>query len=103
MAVLAVAGQELPAQFQAWGTRGPGLPPAPVGWTEIRAETRARNLPEPTQVEVDSGFIVFQRPPFTAIYHDTVPAGFERAAHLESFAARGQYEPLSFAIYALAD
>lgn len=102
-AATVVAGAELPAQFQAWGSRGPGLPPVPVGWTEVGAEPRVRDVPEPIGAEAANGFIVFQRRPFTAIYHDTVPAAFEREAKLEAFAAQDQYEPLSFALYALVE
>ena len=101
-AVTVIAGENLPAQFQAWGNRGPALPPVPAEWTEVGAEPRVRNPPEPTKAEAANGFIIFQRRPFTAIYHDTVPAAFERAARLEAFAAQGQYEPFSFAMYALA-
>jgi hypothetical protein len=102
-AVTAIAGEQLPAQFQAWGTGGPALPPVPAEWTEARAEPRVPTTPVPTKAEAANGFITFQRRPFTAIYHDTVPAPFERGGRLEAFAAQGQYEPLSFALYALAE
>jgi hypothetical protein len=102
-AVTAIAGEQLPAQFQAWGTGGPALPPMPAEWTEARAEPRVPTTPVPTKAEAANGFITFQRRPFTAIYHDTVPALFERGGRLEAFAAQGQYEPLSFALYALAE
>ncbi len=74
----------------------------PADWTEVRADPRVRDTPEPTKEEAANGFIIFQRRPFTAIYHDTVPAPFERGGRLEAFAAQGQYEPLSFGLYALA-
>lgn len=102
-ALAAVAGDDIPAQFKAWGSRGPGLPPIPTGWTEVPAEPRVRRPPEFSKAEVDHGFILFQRRPFTAVYHDTVPAPFERAVTLEAFAARGQYEPVSFAVYAISE
>jgi hypothetical protein len=98
-AVTVIAGEHVPAQFQAWGTRGPALPPVPAEWTEARAEPRVPNPPVPTKAEAANGFIIFQRRPFAAIYHDTVPALFARAGRLEAFAAQGQYEPLSFALY----
>ncbi|MCY3019184.1 MAG: DUF6067 family protein [Planctomycetota bacterium] len=97
----AIAGEEVPSQFQAWGSRGPGLAPVPAGWTEVRAEPRVRSAPDPTQDEVANGFMVFERRPFEPIYLDTVPATFERDVRLQAFAAQGQYEPLSFAVYAL--
>lgn len=101
LAVPAMVGGEVPAQFQAWGSRGTGLAPVPAEWTEVRAEPRLRNPPKPTEAETAKGFILFQRQPFNPIYQDTVPAAFERAVRLETFAARGQYEPFSFAMYAL--
>jgi hypothetical protein len=102
-AVTVSARDDIPAQFRAWGSRGPALPSVPPGWTEAPAEPRVRKLPGPNKAEADGGYIIFQRWPFTAVYHDTVPAPFERDAKLEAFAARGQYEPLSFAIHALAE
>jgi hypothetical protein len=98
----ALAADEVPSQFQAWGSRGPGLPPLPAGWTEARGETRVRTPPEPTKEEAARGFILFQRPAFEPIYHDTVPAAFERGAKLRAFATQGQYVPLTFAMHALA-
>ena len=100
-AATVIAGEDLPAQFLAWGNRGPALPPVSTAWTQVSAEPRERKPPEPTKAEAANGFIVFRRRPFTAIYHDTVPAACEREASLAAFAAQGQYEPLSFALYAL--
>src|ERR1700722_15859600 len=93
------AAEDLPPQFAAWGSRGPEYPAAPPGWTEVPAEPRRRELPTPTAADTGRGFIVFQRRPFEAIYHDTVPAAFEVGAKLQAFVAPEQYEPLTIGLY----
>jgi hypothetical protein len=98
-----LAAEDVPAQFAAWGTRGPEYPAAPPGYTEVPAEPRHRNPPTPTAEDTARGFVLFQRRPFETIYHDTVPAAFEVGAKLQAFAAQGQYEPLTLALYGLED
>src|SRR5437868_6370034 len=93
------AADEIPAQFSAWGTRGPELPPMPAGWTEARAESRASELAKPAEKESAAGLILFQRATFAEIYHDTIPAEHEHGANLRTFAAQGEYEPLTFAFH----
>src|SRR5438552_2581425 len=100
---IASAADEIPAQFSAWGTRGPELPPLPAGWTEVRAETRASEMAKPSEKESAAGLILFQRATFAEIYHDTIPAEHEHGANLRTFAAQGEYEPLTFAFHALED
>ncbi|MCZ7646754.1 MAG: hypothetical protein M5U26_15950 [Planctomycetota bacterium] len=98
----AACAEDVPEQFTLWAAQGPEFPPA-EGWTEDPAEPKVRACPEPTAAEKASGFILFQRAPQDEIYHDTVPAPFERCAEVHAFAAQGEYEPLSFALHALED
>lgn len=98
-----LAAEELPAQFIAWGTRGPEYPAAPAGMTEVAAEPRHRTPPAPSAEDTARGFILFQRGSFEPIYHDTVPASFETGAKLQAFAAQGQYAPLTIGLYGLED
>ena len=102
-AATAIAGEQLPAQFQAWGTGGPPLPPVPAEWTEARAEPRVPTTPVPTKAEAANGFITFQRRDrlprsITTLFPPPLTRG-----QIEAFAAQGRYEPLSFALYALAE
>ena len=95
------AAEELPAQFAAWGTRGPEYPAAPAGFTELPAEPHRREPPTPSSDDTARGFVLFQRQPFDPIYHDTVPAAFEFGASLKLVAAPGQYEALTLGLYGL--
>ncbi|MBI3831689.1 MAG: hypothetical protein HY291_19365 [Planctomycetes bacterium] len=102
MSALAAA-EDAPAQFKAWGTRGPGLPPLPAGWTEVPAASNKGAQAQPTETDRARGFVLFQRRAFEELYPDSVPAPHETGVALKAFAAQGQYEPLTFALYALED
>lgn len=90
-----------PALFSAWGTRAPDCPPAPEGWTEVRSAGDVLPALTPNADEQRRGCVVFLRDAMAPIAPDSVPAASERAGEIRTFAARGQYEPLSVGIYAL--
>lgn len=91
------------AQFEAWGSAGPISPPAPAGWTEAPAEVASVETLAPTAEEKASGLVVFARDPFSPVDPHAVPAVAERTRVLQTFAARGEYEPLAVGLYALED
>jgi hypothetical protein len=59
--------------------------------------------PTPAAAESVRGFILFSRPITRAVYRASVPEAHERLEYLTGFATPGEYEPLSFSVYALRD
>lgn len=57
--------------------------------------------PEPvlTAQEQQRGYVLFHRPITEPVYPNSRPLAHERVAQLTAFAAPGEYEPLTFAIY----
>lgn len=103
LTTFALMAEDAPAQFKAWGTRGPGLPPPPGGWTEVPGVSGGGAQAQPTDADRARGFVLFQRKAFEEIFPDSVPAAHETGVTLKTFAAQGQYEPLTFALFALED
>jgi len=92
---------EPPEQFRVWGTVAPDLPPAPKGWTELPPEPTGPVALPPTADEARRGYVVFARDPLLPVSPASPPFPSERTTELEAAAARGEYEPLSFALHAL--
>ena len=90
-----------PEQFRVWGSVGPEMPPAPEGWTQAREAPDGLSAIAPTPDEVRKGYVLFARDPFAPVSQHSVPFPSERAAELRAFAARGEYQPMSFCIHAL--
>ena len=90
-----------PEQFQVWGSVAPQAPPVPAGWTELRDPFRALSTLQPTLEEQQRGFVVAACEPLTIVPPYAVPLPQERTEELTLFAARGQYEPATFLIYAV--
>ncbi|MBN1672398.1 MAG: hypothetical protein JXR37_15260 [Kiritimatiellae bacterium] len=75
-------------------------PPVPEGMKEVPYREDAPP-PPPTAAEQARGFVVFTRPITQPIYAVSVPRAEERTEGLAAFAAPGEYEPATFALYAL--
>jgi hypothetical protein len=99
---ICTAQDEVP-QFKVWGSKGPEFAPVPDGWAQVPGEPRKRELPKLTDKDQAQGFLVFQRRPEEEVFEDTVPAWHEVGAKLQTFAAQGQYVPLTFSVHALED
>ena len=56
-----------------------------------------------TAADESRGYVVFSRPNPGSIYPASYPRTTEIARRLSTFAARGEYEPVFFAVYALGD
>jgi hypothetical protein len=93
----------LPTQFQVWGSQGPALAKAPTGWTEVQPTGEARPTLNPTEDEKRRGFIVFDLDPMAPAQFGTAPSSAMRTESVRCFAARGQYEPLTFGLWSLED
>src|SRR5260221_7531702 len=102
-AAASCAAQDEVPQFKVWGSSGPEYAPLPAGWTEVPGEPRKRDVPKISDKDQAQGFLVFQRRPEEEVFQDSVPAWHELGAKLQTFAAQGQYVPLTFAIHALDD
>ena len=70
--------------------------------TEIRL-TDTTPPPAATREDQNRGFIVFARSILDLIYPASVPRPHEIGLPMEAFATPGEYEPLSFGVYALQD
>ncbi len=73
-------------------------PTVPDGAKEIPFDETA---PEPalTAPEQERGYILFQRPLTECVYPNTRPLAHERIEALVAFAAPGEFEPVTFALY----
>jgi hypothetical protein len=91
-----------PAQFRAWGSYGPKEPALEAGWTEVREPVRL--LPESAVTAEDRqrGFLITAPDPMAVIGPEAVPLACERVTSLNLFAPRGEYETVSFVLYAIA-
>ena len=91
-----------PALYTVWAERGPEFPPAPEGWQEQVPQALHPAL-APSESETRFGLVVFSRDYADAVRPRDVPRRHERVSELRCFAARGEYEPVTFAVHALRD
>jgi len=77
--------------------------PQPTVPAEAKEELFVETAAEPvaTAAETQRGYILFQRPITEAIYANTRPLAHERIESLVAFAASGQFQPITFALYPL--
>ncbi len=92
-----------PAQFQVWGSQGSALANAPMDWTEVPPTAEGLLKLTPTEEETRRGFIVFALDPTAPAPLGTPPVAALRTESVRCLAARGQYEPLTFALWPLVD
>src|ERR1039458_4602812 len=92
-----------PAQFQVWGSQGPALAKASTGWTEVQSASEGLPRLTPTEDEKRRGFMVFALDPMAPAECGTAPSAGMRSESVRCFAARGQYEPLTFGLRSLED
>jgi len=73
-------------------------PKVPEGAKEIPFD---ETVPEPalTEPEKVRGYLLFQRPLTESVYPNTRPLPHERIEALVAFAAPGEFEPVTFALY----
>ena len=74
----------------------------PTGYTEQRVETHTA-APLASERENDRGYITFAKNYLEPVYPYTTPVRTEATDTLKTFASRGEYEPVTFCIYALRD
>ncbi|MGA2618951.1 MAG: hypothetical protein ABSF26_15180 [Thermoguttaceae bacterium] len=73
-------------------------PAVPAGRKEIPYIETAPE-PLPTAAERERGYLLFTRPTMEPVYPNTRPRPDERLAALVAFAAPGQFEPVTLALY----
>jgi len=71
-------------------------------WEEIIRDDE-KQLPVISEEEKKSGFLIFSRHYLDPVYSSSVPEPYEVTKEIRLFACKGEYEPCSFAIYALDD
>jgi glycosyl hydrolase family 123 len=76
--------------------------PEKLGFKELPFIEKTQE-PKLTETEKKRGYIIFHRPITEVVYPNTIPKSFERTDSLKSFAARGEFETLSFALYPLRE
>jgi hypothetical protein len=72
----------------------------PAGYTEQRAETHTA-VPPTSEREKLRGYLTFTRNYLEPVYPYTTPTRREVTDTLKTFASRGEYEPVTFCLYAL--
>lgn len=72
----------------------------PEGMTRI---VHVSPRPAAAAVPGAAGYVVFSRPWLDLVFPDTVPAADEVTTELHAAAARGEYEPVTFAVHAARD
>jgi len=95
--------ENVPIGFQILGAKVPASAenvPIPDGFTEKLPETN-RFLPELSENEKEKGYVVFVKNYLEPIYPRTRPLREEITSNLSIFSAPGEYEPVTFAIFAL--
>lgn len=107
-ALLAACGgwaQELPPQFQVWGSRAPDVVaslPLPAGVKEVlppNADFGPKIVLQ--EQDVAKGFLPYTCAPFGFMHPQLRPSAAQRAdPKMTGFAARGEYEPLAMGVYA---
>lgn len=88
--------------FEVWGDM-PSFPlvsPVPEGWTEDIVVGEVAKVIF-TEEDKRRGFVVFTRHYQQLVYPYTVPKSDEITDRLRIFASPGEYEPVTFSIYAL--
>jgi hypothetical protein len=75
--------------------RQPGVPEG------VKEVPYVEAAPEPslTEIETERGYMLFQRPLTESVYPNTRPLTDERLEGLVAFAAPGEFEPVTFAMY----
>gem|GEM_PF-2658658 len=79
------------------------LPPELASRWTLRERPVSEPLAELTAAERERGYVLFQRHYLRDLYPDSRPARAEIEAPVSTFAAAGEFEPLTFCIYPLRD
>ena len=94
--------RDIPLGFSVLGTIVPPEyeNPSLHGFTEQFPPTDT-DIPKWTQEQVDRGYVTYVKNYLDYIYPRTKPSQANITNRLSSFSARGEYEPITFAIYAI--
>ncbi|MDK9705913.1 MAG: DUF6067 family protein [Desulforhopalus sp.] len=93
---------DAPLQFRIWGMQEDQFPPPPIGWRQVpmeRAEIEHSLVPRLK----DTGYLLYTRPAVTPVYLESVPKEKELITNLNVQATPGEYEPVTFSVYAAKD
>lgn len=90
---------DVPELFRVWGKRGPEFAPVPEGWEEESLPTEEAYTPSAEERQL--AFLLFVKNYAETVSPLYAPSADEIATELHTFATRGEYEPLTFFVYAL--
>lgn len=88
-----------PLQFKIWGTAEDSFPPAPYGWRQIPGEQSIIESAVADRLK-SAEYLIYGRPATVPIYQESIPKISELVSKLSAQATPGEYEPLTFAVYA---
>jgi len=74
----------------------------PEGWEEAEVVEK-KVLPEMTPEDNKHGYILFAKHYMEDVTPRTIPLGYEKDPSLKIFASLGEYEPVTFSLYAIRD
>ena len=92
--------QEIIAPLEEWTYR---MPPAEWAQWKEDPEPDSGTLPEPAEADRKRGFVVYSRHYLECVYPHTKPRPEDINPALRLFATPGEFEPLNFVVYPLAD
>jgi hypothetical protein len=95
-------GNEVPAGFAVLGTTVPPQydPPPTHGFSERAPQTHTGEF-QPSAQENARGYVLYHKNYLVDVYPRTTPQASEVSSKLNVFSAPGEYEPITFSIYAI--
>jgi len=92
--------RQIIAPLEEWTYR---MPPAEWAQWQEDLEPDSGPLPEPSEADRQRGFVVYSRHYLECVYPHTRPRAEDVNPALRLFATPGEYEPMNFVVYPLAD
>ena len=91
--------EDSPLQFKIWGTAEESFPPPPFGWRRVPGERAELETAIADRLKTQD-YLIYARPPATPVYLESLPKESELISGLSAQATPGEYEPLTFSVYA---
>ncbi|MBN2654294.1 MAG: hypothetical protein JXR79_04170 [Nitrospirae bacterium] len=96
---LVLAASDAPEQFKLWGVAEDAFPPLPIGWQRVPAEYSSLDKSVAERLK-SSDHILFSRPYTAPVYLESLPREKELINKISAQATPGEYEPMTFSLYA---
>lgn len=97
--IIFVTTKDAPEQFRIWASTSKEYPPLPVGWERLNPEEGQGS----SVYNFMCDYVIFSRAPSTPVFQETIPEDYAITDTLYAFASLGEYEPITFSVFALKD